>query len=72
VFFVIVAPSFGRKLNSWRFHPALRPSSIKDVVPGLGTASVLFAAYCGVEWLMKPAESHHEHESHNGHGEKHH
>jgi hypothetical protein len=47
-----------RKLNSWRHHPSIRPTSIKYIMPGLGTASVAFAAYVGVEWLLAPA--HHD------------
>ena len=31
--------------NAWRHHPSIRPTHLRHVVPGLGTASVLASVY---------------------------
>ncbi|RKP10569.1 NADH dehydrogenase 1 beta subcomplex subunit 3 [Thamnocephalis sphaerospora] len=53
------------KLEAWRKHPVFsRTAQLRASFPGLGIATVAFAAYCGVEWALtkksdKPAEGHH-------------
>ncbi len=58
-------------MNAWRWHPSIRPTSIFDFMPGLGGATVAFAAFLGYQWLTAPSHrgAHHEHEGgHEAHG----
>jgi hypothetical protein len=43
---------FGRG-EEWRKHPMLRPTRFREVLPGFGTAMVLFAGYLAIEWVWK-------------------
>ena len=52
--------------EAWRYTgPFTRYNRFKGVFPGLGTATVAFAAYCAYEALFMK-EDHHGHET--GHG----
>ena len=52
--------------EAWRYTgPFTRYNRFKGVFPGLGTATVAFAAYCAYEALFMKDE-HHGHEA--GHG----
>lgn len=45
-----------------------RWNRFKGAFPGLGIASVAFAAYCGFEYMFLTDDHHHA----EGHGEEHH
>jgi len=47
---------FGRN-EGWRYHPMLRVTHPKQVVPGFGTALVLFGFICVGEFLWHQAGS---------------
>ncbi|KUI65336.1 NADH dehydrogenase [ubiquinone] 1 beta subcomplex subunit 3 [Cytospora mali] len=54
--------------ESWRYTGHFsRWNRFKNAFPGLGIASVAFAAYCGYEYLFLNDDHHGE-----GHGEEHH
>ena len=48
---------------------SLRVTHPKNVLPGFGTAAVLFSGYLAWEWLAAPASS--EHDDHHGESEHH-
>ena len=57
--------------EQWRYiGPFTRWNRFKGSFPGLGIATVAFAAYCGYEYLFMKDE-HHAH-AEDGHGEGHH
>lgn len=60
--------------EAWRYTgPFTRANRFKGCFPGLGTATVAFAIYCGVEYFFFPANVHHGEEGHGeAHGEEHH
>jgi NADH dehydrogenase (ubiquinone) 1 beta subcomplex subunit 3 len=49
------------KLEAWRKHAIFsRSAQFRGAFPGLGIATVAFAAYCGIEWAMNNnKEKHH-------------
>ena len=56
--------------EAWRYTgPFTRWNRFKGTLPGLGTATVAFAAYCTYEYFFL-TEDHHGDEG--SHGEKHH
>ncbi|KAF4625938.1 hypothetical protein G7Y89_g12225 [Cudoniella acicularis] len=56
------------KAEAWRYTgPFTRLNRFKGSFPGLGIATVAFAAYCGYEYLFLKDEHHGE-----SHGEGHH
>ncbi|CEJ92033.1 Putative Nadh-ubiquinone oxidoreductase b12 [[Torrubiella] hemipterigena] len=56
------------RADAWRFQgPFTRFNRFKGSLPGLGTATVLFAGYCAYEHFFMEDEHHGE-----GHGEGHH
>lgn len=53
--------------EAWRYTgPFTRWNRFKGSVPGLGIATVAFAAYCAYEWAFLSKDSQH------GHAEEHH
>ncbi|PQE32770.1 NADh-ubiquinone oxidoreductase b12 subunit family protein [Rutstroemia sp. NJR-2017a WRK4] len=58
------------KAEAWRYTGQFsRFNRFKNSFPGLGIATVAFAAYCGYEYLFL-SDDHHGHAE--GHGEEHH
>ncbi|ORY70075.1 NADH-ubiquinone oxidoreductase B12 subunit family-domain-containing protein [Pseudomassariella vexata] len=56
------------RAEAWRYEGEFtRWNRFKGGFPGLGIATVAFAAYCGYEYLFLKDEHHSE-----GHGEEHH
>ncbi|KAJ9154984.1 hypothetical protein NKR23_g2427 [Pleurostoma richardsiae] len=56
------------RVEAWRYSGLFsRRNRFKNALPGLGIATVAFAAYCGYEYFFLKDEHHGE-----GHGEAHH
>ncbi|KAI9242759.1 MAG: hypothetical protein BYD32DRAFT_361804, partial [Podila humilis] len=48
------------KHHAWRQHALFtRSARIRTMFPGLGIASVAFAAYLGYEYVTAPKDAHH-------------
>ncbi|KAH8663363.1 NADH-ubiquinone oxidoreductase B12 subunit family-domain-containing protein [Tricladium varicosporioides] len=57
------------RAEAWRYTgPFTRWNRFKMAFPGLGIATVAFAAYCGYEYMFLKDDHHAE----GGHGESHH
>jgi len=57
------------RAEAWRYSgPFSRWNRFKGSFPGLGIATVAFAAYCGYEYMFLKSDHGHE----GGHGEEHH
>lgn len=57
--------------EQWRYTgPFTRYNRFKGAFPGLGIATVAFAAYCGFEYLFLK-DDHHSHEEANHGAERH-
>jgi NADH dehydrogenase (ubiquinone) 1 beta subcomplex subunit 3 len=57
--------------EQWRYTgPFTRVNRFKGALPGLGIATVAFAAYCGFEYLFLK-DDHHSHGESRGAGEHH-
>ncbi|KAF9910709.1 hypothetical protein EC991_005694 [Linnemannia zychae] len=56
------------KHHAWRNHALFtRRARIGTMFPGLGIATVAFAAYLGYEYVTAPKETHHHGHSAEGH-----
>ena len=55
--------------EAWRYTgPFTRFNRFKSAFPGLGIATVAFAAYCGYEYLFMKDENHGQAGGHGGEG----
>ena len=53
--------------EAWRYTgPFTRYNRFKGALPGLGTATVAFAAYCTYEYIFMNDESHKKDGGHDG------
>ncbi|KAF9934228.1 hypothetical protein FBU30_002921 [Linnemannia zychae] len=56
------------KYHAWRNSAMFtRRARIATMFPGLGYATVAFAAYLGYEYVTAPKDSHHGHAEGHGH-----
>ena len=61
-----------KQYDLWRSHPSINVRGIRDikfVLPGFGTALVLFGVYLGVSSMLGGGDHHH---GDHHHGEAHH
>ena len=60
------------RYDRWRRHPMLRPTHLKHVFPGFGTAAAIMGVYIVGEQVYELVcpPHHHDHDDHHAHGDR--